>query len=69
MTTDLQMTTCGCVVTAVVMRRMLEQDPTRLGNRGSHRYSFGNSCAYFGAQKEFAVMIGLYPIVTLENSY
>ena len=28
----------------------VEHDPARLGNRGSHRYSFGNSCAFFGAQ-------------------
>ena len=40
-----------------VIRKMIEQDPDRLGNRGSHRYSFGNSCAFFGCQKEFSVMI------------
>jgi hypothetical protein len=45
---------CGC---DHVIRKMLELDPERLGNRGSHRYSFGNSCAHFGAAAEWALMI------------
>ena len=32
-----------------VIRLMVETDPGRDGNRGSHRYSFGSANAHFGA--------------------
>jgi hypothetical protein len=40
-----------------VIREMLARDPARLGNRGSHRYSFGSSAAFFGCAKEWSVLI------------
>lgn len=44
----------GC---EIVIREMVGRDPYRLGNRGSHRYSFGQAPAFFGRQDEWATMI------------
>ena len=53
-----------------VIRKMLEQDPARLGNRGSHRYSFGNAPAYFGFAREWSVLIDPPAVLaTLEAIY
>ena len=44
-----------------VIRHMLawDDDPERprVGNRGSHRYSFGGAPAHFGCQYEWSMMI------------
>ena len=40
-----------------VIRRMVALDPARLGNRGSHRYSFGNAPAHFGCAANWATLI------------
>ena len=40
-----------------VIRELLDRDPQRLGNRGSHRYSFGSSPAFFGCVEEWSVLI------------
>jgi hypothetical protein len=44
-----------------VIRHMLahdnEPDRPRVGNRGSHRYSFGSAPAHFGAQYEWSMMV------------
>ena len=44
----------GC---EIVIREMVGRDPHRLGNRGSHRYSFGQAPAHFQRQDEWATMI------------
>ena len=44
----------GC---EIVIREMVGRDRNRLGNRGSHRYSFGQAPAHFGRQDEWATMI------------
>ena len=31
-----------------VVRKMMSHDDARIGNRGSHRYSFGSAPAHFG---------------------
>ena len=41
----------GCEKT---IRRMVELDPLRLGNRGSHRYSFGHAPHHFGYASHWA---------------
>ena len=45
-----------------VIRQMLEKDPQRVGNRGSHRYSFGAANAFYGCQREWAVLIDPPPL-------
>jgi hypothetical protein len=40
-----------------VIRRMVSKDPARLGNRGSHRYSFGSAPAHFGYASHWASLI------------
>ncbi len=44
-----------------VIRHMLayDDDPERprVGNRGSHRYSFGSAAAHFGCQYEWSMMV------------
>ena len=47
-----------------VIRELLARDPQRIGNRGSHRYSFGSSPAFFGCAAEWSVLID--PPVVLE---
>ncbi len=44
----------GC---ETVIRGIVERDPTMTSNRGSHRYSFGSSPAYFGQHDAWAAMI------------
>lgn len=44
----------GC---EMAIREMVGRDPYRAGNRGSHRYSFGGSTAYFGLQDEWSVLL------------
>ena len=44
----------GC---ETVIRGVVERDPTMTSNRGSHRYSFGSSPAYFGQHDAWAAMI------------
>jgi hypothetical protein len=46
------------------IRGMLELDPARIGNRGSHRYSFGASFAHFGCCANWAALVD--PPVVLE---
>ena len=55
---------------------MVELDPLRIGNRGSHRYCFANAGFHFGHGDAWAllidpppvlaVLVGINPIVTLE---
>ena len=44
----------GC---EICIREMVGRDPLRVGNRGSHRYSFGQAPAHFGLQDEWSTMI------------
>ena len=44
----------GC---EVVIREMVGRDPGHVGNRGSHRYSFGGSTAHFGLQDYWSVLL------------
>ena len=45
-----------------VIRQMLAQDPQRVGNRGSHRYSFGVANAFYGCQRAWSVLIDPPPL-------
>eukprot|EP01048_Picozoa_sp_COSAG05_P010375 COSAG05_NODE_908_length_6643_cov_2.923441_8_plen_305_part_00 len=47
----LEMIREGCENT---IRKMVELDPRRLGNRGSHRYSFGHAPHHFGCANNWA---------------
>jgi hypothetical protein len=47
----LEMIRDGCEQT---IRKMVELDPMRLGNRGSHRYSFGHAPHHFGCASHWA---------------
>jgi hypothetical protein len=40
-----------------VIRQMVTLDPLRVGNRGSHRYSFASAPGFFGRSKDWAVLI------------
>ena len=40
-----------------VIRGIVERDPTMTSNRGSHRYSFGSTPAFFGQHDAWAAMI------------
>ena len=40
-----------------VVRAMLQQDPQRVGTRGSHRYSFGQAPSHFGELDAWSVLI------------
>mgnify|MGYP002631563647 CR=1 FL=1 len=40
-----------------VIRQIVARDPERLGNRGSHRYTFGNSAELFGEQAAWAPLV------------
>ena len=44
----------GCMHTVT---KMVELDPDRLGNRGSHRYSFGSAPIHFGCAKNWASLV------------
>ena len=44
----------GCMHTVT---KMVELDPGRLGNRGSHRYSFGSAPIHFGCAKNWAALV------------
>jgi hypothetical protein len=51
----------GC---EIAIREMVGRDPLRVGNRGSHRYSFGSACcARFGVLDEWATMIDPPPLM------
>jgi hypothetical protein len=45
-----------------VIRGIVEQDPTMTSNRGSHRYSFGSTPAYFDQHDAWAAMIEPEPL-------
>jgi hypothetical protein len=47
-----------------VIREMVALDPERLGNRGSHRYSFGAAASHFGSAGAWSVLID--PPIVLE---
>ena len=49
----------GCDTT---IRRVVEHDPQRRGNRDSHRYSFANSAVHFGCAAEWSVLIDCEPV-------
>jgi hypothetical protein len=40
-----------------VVREVVARDPGRLGNRGSHRYSFGPAAEAFGEQASWAALV------------
>jgi hypothetical protein len=40
----------------IAIREMVGRDPERAGNRGSHRYSFGNAPSYFGLEDYWAAL-------------
>jgi hypothetical protein len=40
-----------------VVRQIVARDPDRLGNRGSHRYTFANAVAAFGEQAAWAPLV------------
>jgi hypothetical protein len=40
-----------------VIRKMMSHDSARIGNRGSHRYSFGSAPAHFGAFAEWNALV------------
>jgi hypothetical protein len=40
-----------------VVREMVARDPDRLGNRGSHRYTFGSAAEAFGEQGAWSVLV------------
>ena len=44
----------GCMHTVT---KMAELDPHRLGNRGSHRYSFSSAPMHFGCAKNWASLV------------
>lgn len=50
----------GC---EIAIREMVGRDPERVGNRGSHRYSFGSSSAHFGCLDEWAALIDPPPLM------
>jgi hypothetical protein len=50
----------GC---EIAVREMIGRDPQRVGNRGSHRYSFGSSSAHFGVLDEWCAMIDPPPLM------
>eukprot|EP01045_Picozoa_sp_COSAG04_P026198 COSAG04_NODE_3592_length_2685_cov_1.966357_1_plen_71_part_10 len=47
----------GC---EIAIREMVGRDPVRAGNRGSHRYSFGQAPAHFGLQEMWRVGLFLW---------
>eukprot|EP01046_Picozoa_sp_COSAG06_P071731 COSAG06_NODE_20655_length_786_cov_1.334789_1_plen_79_part_10 len=49
----------GC---EIAIREMVGRDPLRVGNRGSHRYSFGSTPAYFDQHDAWAAMIEPEPL-------
>ena len=50
----------GC---EIAIREMVGRDDGRVGNRGSHRYSFGAAPAHFGLQKHWSVLIDPPPLM------
>ena len=50
----------GC---EIAIREMVGRDDGRVGNRGSHRYSFGAAPAHFGLQKYWSVLIDPPPLM------
>jgi hypothetical protein len=40
-----------------VVRQIVARDPDRLGNRGSHRYTFGPACEAFGEHAAWAPLV------------
>lgn len=40
-----------------VIRKMMAHDSARVGNRGSHRYSFGSAPAHFGHFEEWNALV------------
>ena len=52
----------GCDTT---IRRVVEHDPQRRGNRDSHRYSFANSAVHFGCAAEWSVLIDCEPVLKI----
>ena len=45
------------------VRGMMEHDPNRLGNRGSHRYSMGGAPLAFGLDVPLSTMIDSEPVL------
>jgi hypothetical protein len=52
----------GC---EIAVREMVGRDPFRAGNRGSHRYSFGQTTAHFGLHDEWSVLIDPPPLMEI----
>ena len=48
-----------------VVRRMVEHDPHRIGNRGSHRYSIGSAPLAFGVDVALSTMIDSAPVLAV----
>ena len=48
-----------------VVRRMVEHDPNRIGNRGSHRYSMGSAPLAFGVDVALSTMIDSAPVLAV----
>ena len=52
----------GCADT---IRSMVELDPLRIGNRGSHRYCFANAGFHFGHGDAWALLIDPPPVLAV----
>lgn len=48
-----------------VVRGMVEHDPNRLGNRGSHRYSMGSAPLAFGVDVALSTMVDSAPVLAV----
>ena len=57
---ELEALRAGC---DTVIRRMLEHDPARQGNRDSHRYSFARAAIEFGCVEAWACTVDCPPVL------
>ena len=57
---ELEKLRAGC---DTVIRRMLEHDPARQGNRDSHRYSFAGAAVEFGCVEAWACTVDCPPVL------